>query len=169
MKNGAIIVLLLVLIAGGIYFIEVNRNSQNTEYALKSDTSNGGSEKSDTSNGGFDNSEIIRQVVRETKAKLPTKVDVMTTFTDVIGGKDSLTYLYEVDMDLSHITPMQREVIKEQFPKFVCHQMLPLVCRTGKDFFDRGIVVNTKYYLKDGSTLVECHYSHAECARLTAK
>ena len=159
MKNGAIIVLLLVLIAGGIYFIEVNRNSQNTEYALKSDTGDAGS----------DNSEIIRQVVRETKAKLPTKVDVMTTFTDVIGGKDSLTYLYEVDMDLSHITPMQREVIKEQFPKLVCHQMLPLVCGTGKAFFDRGIVVNTKYYLKDGSTLVECHYSHAECAKLPAK
>jgi len=159
MKNGFIVVLLLIVIAGAIYFTISSDYFKNNEYTMKNDVGN----------SDYDNSDVIRQTVEQTKTVLPVKVDAMTTFTDVIGGKNSLTYMYEVDMDLSLITPQQRADMKEKFPKIVCPQKLPLICGTGKAFFDKGIVVNTKYNLKDGSTLVECRYSRAECAKLSSK
>ena len=154
MKNGIIVVLLLIIIAGGIYFIEMNRKH------------------SDNPSSNFEtinNSDLIQETVRQTKTVLPMKVDAMTTFVDIIGGKNDITYLYDVDMDLSNLPPQQSAILREKFPKIICPQMVPLICSTGKVFLEKGIVINTKYKAKDGKSIVECHYSKADCAKLPQK
>jgi len=111
-----------------------------------------------------DNAELIQNTVKETKAMLPIKIDAMTTFTDIIGGQNSLTYLYEGDMDLSKVPPDQLAAMKQKFPQVVCPKMTALICGVGKVFFERGITVHIKYYVKGGTTLAVCSYSQADCA-----
>ena len=162
MKNGIIIVLLLVIIAGGIYFIESNRKGY--DLAIEQDVA------SSTETGTTDNSALIRQTVEQTKAMLPMKVDAKTTFTDVIGGKNSLTYVYEVDANFSQLRPEQRAMLRDNFSEVICPKTVPMICGVGKVFLDNGIVINTKY--KEGKSdnlIVECRYSKADCDKLPRK
>ena len=141
MKNGIIITFLLLVILG-------NNNAYSQD---------------------IDNSELIRSTVLQTKAALPMKIDAMTTFVDIVGGNNSLTYLYDVDMDLSQLQPQQLAFIKQKFPEMICRQMTPLICGVGKAFLEKGITINTKYKVKDGTSLAECHYSQADCVKLPSK
>ena len=92
------------------------------------------------------------------------KIDAVTTFTDIIGGPNSLTFLYEGDMDLSKIPLDQLAAMKQQFPQMVCPKMTAIICGVGKVYFERGITINIKYYVKGGTTLGICSYSQTDCA-----
>ena len=147
MKKGIMTVFLWLVIVGNVCFIDIR-----------------GAYSQD-----IDNSELIRQTVEQTKAVLPLKVDAMTTFTDIIGGNNSLTYMYEVDMDLSLMPPQQLAFLKEKFPVMICQQMTPMMCGVGKVFFEKGITITTEYKVKDGSRLAKCRYSKSDCDNLPRK
>ena len=166
MKNGIILALVLIIAAGVFYFIENNHRDSHDSVIEQDRAAAAG-----TISEATDNSSLIREAVKQTKAILPMKIDAMTVFTDVVGGKNDITYIYEINMDTSQLPPEKLTLLKERFPQMICPQAVPAICAaTGKVFLEKGIVINAKYKeAKSGDVMIECHYSQADCAKLPRK
>ena len=143
MRNGIKSILLLIAFVGVICFADISRCYSQ-----------------------YDDAEMIRQEVAKAKKRLPIKIDAMTTFTDIIAGHNSLTYLYEVDMDVSRISSDQLAVMNQKLSQLFCPKMTAMICGVGKAYLERGITFHIKYYVKNGTTLAICNYSQTDCANL---
>ena len=117
--------------------------------------------KTDLANDKAAQFEMMMSTIRQT---LPKKIDDITTWTDIEYKDDTISYIYQADIDTSKFSASETEALKSSIQNEACAKAYQEMCPKIKPMFiDQGINMRIRYFDKNKTELDSCEFNETSC------
>lgn len=106
----------------------------------------------------------ISMMMDTIKKTLPKKIDSETTWTDIEYGDNTISYIYQANLDTTNYSENDKLLLKKNIKQKICPKTYIEMCPKIKPMFiDEGINMRIKYLDKQNNTISACEFNQQTC------